>query len=127
FPTIDEANGSPLIGAGDLMVGFKDTPQVREFMKYMVSKEAGEIWAKTGAIVSPNKLVDPAVYPNELTKAEAAQVASATVFRFDGSDLLPGTLADDWGTALQGMVTNPDDIAQILGDFQAKAARAFQK
>ena len=127
FPMINEANGNPLIGGGDLMVGFKDTPEVREFMKYMISKEAGEIWAKTGAIVSPNKQVDPTVYPNELATAEAAQVAAATVFRFDGSDLLPGTLGEEWGTTLQGMITNSADIEKLLGDFQAKAGQEFKK
>lgn len=127
FPTINEQHGSPLIGGGDLMVGFADTPEVREFMKYMVGKEAGEIWAKTGAIVSPNKLVDPAVYPNELAKAEAAQVAGATVFRFDGSDLLPGTLGEEWGTALQGVVEEPEEVESIMEDFEAKASQEFKR
>ena len=127
FPTIDEKYDSPLVGAGDLMVGFADTPEVREFMQYLISKEAGEIWAKTGAIISPNKQVDPSVYPNELTKAEAAQVAGATVFRFDGSDLLPGTLGEEWGTALQGVVEAPDDIDKIMEDFEAKASQEFKR
>ena len=127
FPTIDEQYGSPLIGGGDLMVGFADTPEVRSFMEYLISKEAGEIWAKTGAIVSPNKLVDPSVYPNELAKAEAAQVAAATVFRFDGSDLLPGTLGEEWGTALQGVVEAPDDVQAIMEDFEAKAGQEFKR
>ena len=127
FPTIDAQYDSPLIGAGDLLVAFSDNPQVRDFAKYMITKEAGEIWSKTGAIVSPNKLVDPAVYPNDLTRREAAQVAAATVFRFDGSDQLPGNLADDWGAALQGMVSNPDDIERILGDFEVKAAQEFKR
>jgi alpha-glucoside transport system substrate-binding protein len=127
FPTIDEQYDSPLIGAGDLMSAFVDTPEVREFMNYMITKEAGEIWAKTGAIVSPNKLVDASVYPNELAQAEAAQVASATVFRFDGSDLLPGTLGEEWGTALQGVVENPDDIQSLMEDFEAKAGQEFNR
>ncbi len=127
FPTIDPQYGSPLIGGGDLLVAFTDNPQVRAFVKYMISKEAGETWAKTGAIVSPNKQVDPAVYPNDLARKEAAQVAAATVFRFDGSDQLPGNLADDWGAALQGMVTNPDDIPRILADFEVKAAQEFKR
>jgi alpha-glucoside transport system substrate-binding protein len=127
FPTIDPQYDSPLIGGGDLLVGFQDNPQVRAYMKYMVSKEAGEIWAKTGAIVSPNKQVDPSVYPNDLARKEAAQVAAATVFRFDGSDQLPGNLADDWGAALQAMVTTPADIEKILADFEVKAAQQFNR
>ncbi len=126
FPAVDAQFGTPLIGGGDLMVGFVDSPEVRAFMQYLVSKEAGEIWAKTGAIVSPNKQVDAAVYPNELAKAEAAQVAGATVFRFDGSDLLPGTLGDDWGTALQGVMSKPADMDKLLKEFESKSAQAFK-
>jgi ABC-type sugar transport system substrate-binding protein len=127
FPTIDPQFDSPLIGGGDLLVAFADNPQVRAYAKYMIGKQAGEIWAKTGAIVSPNKQVDPAVYPNDLTRKEAAQVAAATVFRFDGSDQLPGNLADDWGAALQAMVTTPGDISKILADFEVKAAQQFKR
>jgi alpha-glucoside transport system substrate-binding protein len=127
FPVINEQHGNPLVGGGDLLVVFTDRPEVREFVKYMITKEAGEIWAKTGAIVSPNKLVDKSVYPNQLTQKEAEQVAAAEVFRFDGSDLLPGALADEWGTTLQGVVENPDNINQLLQDFEAKAAQEFKR
>lgn len=127
FPQIDPQYDDPLIGGGDLMSAFVDTPETRAFLAFMVSKEAGETWAKTGSIVSPNKLVDPAVYPNDLARKEAAQVAAATIFRFDGSDQMPGTLADDWGAALQNMVSSPSDITKILTDFDSKAARAFNR
>ena len=127
FPTIDDKIGSPVVGGGDLAVMFTDNPQVRELVKYLASKEAGEIWSATGAIVSPNKLVDLKAYPNVLTKAEAEQVAGATAFRFDGSDLLPGSLGDDWGTALQDMVAKPANIEAILKDFETKAKVEFKR
>ncbi|MBI3763661.1 MAG: carbohydrate ABC transporter substrate-binding protein [Chloroflexi bacterium] len=89
FPEIDPQFGSPVVGGGDLAVMFNDTPEARQFMAYLASKEAGEIWAATGAIVSPNKTVDLKVYPNDLARAEAAQLTGATTFRFDASDLMP--------------------------------------
>ncbi|HMA33695.1 MAG TPA: extracellular solute-binding protein, partial [Chloroflexia bacterium] len=125
FPVIDPQYDEAILGAGDQLSAFSDTPQSRAFLKYMISKRAAETWAKTGSIISPNKLVDPAIYPNDLAKKEAAQLGAATIFRFDGSDQLPGSLADDWGTALQGMVSNPADIPKLLTDFDAKAAREF--
>lgn len=127
FPTIDPALGSPLIGGGDMMSALVDSPEVRELLKYMVTKEAGEIWVRAGAIVSPNKLVDSSAYTSELVKTEAAQVTGATVFRFDGSDLLPGALGEEWGAALQGVVEKPEDIEKIMGDFEARAAREFKR
>ena len=71
-------------------------PGVKEFIEYMTTAEAGEVWAATGAIISPVKAVSTDVYPNDSVKREAAQVAGATLVRFDGSDLLPaGTLISE--------------------------------
>jgi alpha-glucoside transport system substrate-binding protein len=125
FPTINPAHGSPLVGGGDLAAAFKDNAQVRAFLKYISSAEAGRIWVSTGAIVSPNKQVKGSAYPNLLVRAEAKQVASAKVFRFDGSDLLPGTLADDWGAVLQNAMQKPGSINSLLSEYQKKADKEF--
>ncbi len=58
-------------------------------------------------------------------RAEAKQVAGAKTFVFDGSDLLPGTLGDDWGSALQGVLQKPGDTKKLLSDFQSKAKKQF--
>jgi alpha-glucoside transport system substrate-binding protein len=125
FPTINPAHGSPLVFAGDLAAAFKDSPQVRTFLKYISSAEAGRIWVSTGAIISPNKQVKGSAYPNLLVRAEAKQVAAAKVIRFDGSDLLPGTLADDWGALLQNAMQKPGSINSLLSDYQKKADKEF--
>lgn len=127
FPVIDPKYDSPLIGGGDLLVALQDTPEVRQLVKYMATKEAAETWAKTGVIVSPNKQVDVSVYPTELVRAEATQVAGASVFRFDGSDLLPGSLGEEWGTTLQAVVEKPEDIEKLLKELEAKAAQDFKR
>jgi ABC-type glycerol-3-phosphate transport system substrate-binding protein len=125
FPTISPKYDSPLVGGGDLAAAFKDSPDVRSFLKYISSPEAGTIWVSTGAIVSPNKQVKASAYPNVLVRKEAAQVAGAKVFRFDGSDLLPGSLADEWGAALQNAMQKPGSLNSILSDFQKKADKEF--
>ena len=125
FPTINPKWGNPLLGAGDLAAAFKDSPQIRTFLRYISSAEAGRIWVSTGAIISPNKQVGGTAYPNALVRKEAAQVKAAKVFRFDGSDLLPGTLADDWGALLQNALQRPGGVNGALSDFQEKAAKEF--
>ena len=125
WPSILPKYGSPVVGGGDLAAAFKDSPDVRKFMLYISSPEAGKIWVSTGAIVSPNKLVTASAYPNLLVQKEAAQVAGAKVFRFDGSDLMPGSLGDDWGATLQGVLQNPKQTASLLSSFQSKAKAAF--
>jgi alpha-glucoside transport system substrate-binding protein len=126
FPTINARFGSPVVGGGDLAGAFKDTPEVRALLAYLSSPEAGKIWVSTGAIVSPNKKVPASAYPNVLVRAEAKQVAAAKVFRFDGSDLLPGSLGEDWGTLLQKVIQKPSDIGKLLSDFQRMAVKAFK-
>jgi alpha-glucoside transport system substrate-binding protein len=125
FPTIDEAQGSPLVGGGDITAAFVNNEDVAQLIEYLASPEAGEIWVSTGAIVSPNKGVGADAYPNELVKKEAEQVANAETFVFDGSDLLPGALGEDWGTLLQTVIKDPGTIDAQLESFQQNAEDAF--
>jgi alpha-glucoside transport system substrate-binding protein len=125
FPTIRASWDSPMVGGGDLAAAFTDNADVRSFLKYISSAEAGRIWVSTGAIISPNKQVKKGAYPNVLVQKEAAQVAGAKVFLFDGSDTLPGSLADDWGAALQNIIQKPGSMNSLLSDFQKKADKAF--
>jgi alpha-glucoside transport system substrate-binding protein len=125
FPTIDEAQGDPLVGGGDITAAFVNNEDVRQLIEYLASPEAGEIWVSTGAIVSPNKGVGSDAYPNELVRKEAEQVKNAETFVFDGSDLLPGALGEDWGTLLQTVIKDPSKIDSELERFQQNAADAF--
>ncbi len=99
FPSVTNTDKPVTIG-GDVIAALTTNPGVKEFIQYMTTKEAGDVWAATGAIISPVKTVDVSVYPNETTKKEAAQVTGASAVRFDGSDLLPAG-APDLGAALQ--------------------------
>ena len=126
MPGISTSAGSKyVIFGGDYASAFADNANVRAFLKYISSAEAGGIWVSTGAVTSPNKLVKTAKYPNLLVKNEAKQIASAKAVRFDGSDLLPGTLADDWGSALQKIFEKPGNTNSLLSDFQKKADKEF--
>ena len=67
FPSI---NGSPpaVVGGGDTVVMFKDTPAARALITYLASPEAATIWAKLGGFSSPNKGVPASAYPDALTR-----------------------------------------------------------
>ena len=117
--------GNPLVGGGDVTAAFVNNEDVAKLIEYLASPEAGEIWVSTGAIVSPNKGVTADAYPNELVKKEAVQVAGAEEFVFDGSDLLPGALGEDWGTLLQNVLKDPSSMDSQLDQFQQQAEDAF--
>jgi alpha-glucoside transport system substrate-binding protein len=125
WPTIDEANGNPLVGGGDVASAFVNNEDNKKLIEYLSTPEAGDIWVSTGAIASPNKGVDDADYPNELVAKEAKQLKDAESFLFDGSDLLPGTLGQEFGTLLQQIVKNPGNMDSLLDDYQAEAENAF--
>jgi ABC-type glycerol-3-phosphate transport system substrate-binding protein len=98
FPSINGGNAVTI--GGDVIAPLTKNPGVKEFIEYMTTADAGGVWAGTGAIISPVKGVPDTVYPNDLAKREAAQVANATAVRYDGSDLLPAG-APDLGAELQ--------------------------
>jgi alpha-glucoside transport system substrate-binding protein len=125
FPTINQQHGDPLVGSGDVAAAFVNNEDVAKLIEYLSTPEAGRIWVSTGAIVSPNKAVTEADYPNELVSKEAQQVVNAESFRFDGSDLLPGTLGQDFGTLLQKIIKTPARMDSLLDDYQAEAEQAF--
>ena len=97
WPTIDEANGNPLVGGGDVASAFVNNEDNKKLIEFLSTPEAGRIWVSTGAIASPNKGVADDAYPNDLVAKEAEQLKNAESFLFDGSDLLPGTLGQDSG------------------------------
>jgi alpha-glucoside transport system substrate-binding protein len=125
LPGINPNTGKYVIFGGDYASAFVDSANVRAFLKYISSPEAGAIWVSTGAVISPNKQVKTTKYPNLLVRNEAKQISTASAVRFDGSDLLPGTLADDWGSALQKIFEKPGNMNSLLSDFQKKADKEF--
>ena len=125
FPEISAEAGNPLVGSGDVAAAFVNNEDNAKLIEYLATPEAGKIWVSTGAIVSPNKGVPEDSYPNPLVQKEADQVKNAESFRFDGSDLLPGTLGQDFGTLLQKIIKTPAQMDTLLDDYQAAAEKAF--
>jgi alpha-glucoside transport system substrate-binding protein len=125
-PAISKGSDRYVVFGGDYASAFKDNARVRQFLKYISSPTAGAIWVSTGAVVSPNRQVKTAPYPNELVSAEARQIATAKAVRYDGSDLLPGALGDDWGLVLQKILQRPANTNELLSAFERKARKQFK-
>ena len=92
FPPIDEEDGRPVLGAGDVFGMFNASEEAQEFMRYVATAESTEYWAKQGGFLSPHKGVPLDWYPDEITRTQADIIVNAEVFRFDGSDLMPGAV-----------------------------------
>jgi ABC-type glycerol-3-phosphate transport system substrate-binding protein len=128
FPAIgDTANY--VVGGGDTVVMFKDSPAAQALITYLASSEAAEIWAKRGGFASLNKDVDASVYPDPVTQTTAGALSDAEVFRFDLSDLQPaafgGTVGQGLSKLFQDFLKNPQDVDGISQQMETAAAKAF--
>lgn len=124
FPQFNDQYGTPVTGGGDLIAAFTDKPEVGQFLKWMAGVDGNTLWAKTGAVVSPNKNVDLSVY-DALGKIDASEVAGAKIFVFDGSDLMPSAASSAMGNSLQNFVKNPADIDKVMQDIEDAAASSY--
>jgi ABC-type glycerol-3-phosphate transport system substrate-binding protein len=128
FPAINDSPPT-VVGGGDLVVMFKDNPAAQAFIEYLTTPEASEIWAKRGGFSSPNKNLDPSIYPDPILQETAGAIGEAEVFRFDLSDLQPSEFG---GTVGQGLfklfpdfAKNPENVDGIAQQMEAAAAKAF--
>jgi alpha-glucoside transport system substrate-binding protein len=130
FPSIKGSPASSVVGGGDTIVMFKDTPAARALVSYLATPEAASIWAKRGGFSSPNKGVPPSAYSDALTRATATALARAKPFRFDMSDLAPsafgGTPGQGEWKILQDFLKKPSDVDGTASKLEAAAAAAYK-
>ncbi len=130
FPDVGDTTGA-VVGGGDSVVMFKDTPAGRALVEYLASPEAAEIWAKRGGFSSANKNLPESAYADELTRRTATAIADAQTFRFDMSDLAPaafgGTPGQGEWKILQDFLENPSAVDQTARKLEAAAARAYKQ
>jgi ABC-type glycerol-3-phosphate transport system substrate-binding protein len=126
FPAVAGRGGDFVVGGGDAIVMFKANPVARALVRFLATPDAAEIWAKRGGFSSPNKNVDPSVYPDDITRTTATALAGASTFRFDMSDLAPARFGSAAEFAdLQALVRNPSDIDRIAAKLEADARKAW--
>jgi alpha-glucoside transport system substrate-binding protein len=129
FPSINDSPPA-VVGGGDQLVMFKDSPAARALVEYLATPEAAEIWVRRGGFASPNKGVPEDAYQDPLLRETATALANAEVFRFDLSDLQPsafgGTVGQGEFKLFQDFLANPDDVDGIAQKLEAAAAKAFK-
>jgi alpha-glucoside transport system substrate-binding protein len=131
FPAITPGpNASAIETSGDEIITFKDTPAIEAFVKYLATPQAAEIWAKLGGFGTGNKNVPASVYPDAITKATEAPIATAKGAVFDMSDEQPASFGattgqGEWGI-FQKFLQNPSSISSIQQQLESSAAKAYQ-
>jgi alpha-glucoside transport system substrate-binding protein len=130
FPTIGD---SPpvVVGGGDTVVVFEDSPAAQALVRYLTTTEAAEIWARRGGFASLNRGLEADVYPDAVQQTTAGALAEAETFRFDLSDLQPaefgGTVGQGLFKLFQDFLRNPQNVDGIARQMETAAARAFKE
>jgi ABC-type glycerol-3-phosphate transport system substrate-binding protein len=128
FPSID-GSGATVVGGGDSVIMFKDSPAARALVEYLATPEAAEIWARRGGYSSANKNVPDTAYEDPLLRRTATAIGDAETFRFDLSDLQPAAFGATVGQGLwklfQDFLRNPDDVDGTAQKMERAAAKAF--
>lgn len=84
--------GNPVLGAGTLAMITKDSKAARAFIDFLKMPLAHELWMAQGSFVTPFKSVNQEAYASDALKKQGEILATASTFRFDGSDLMPGKI-----------------------------------
>lgn len=125
FPMIKPEHGNPMLGAGSMIAQFKDNPEAAAFMDFLASAEAQEIWVSKLGKLGTNNKINPAVYPDDLTREMALVLNNADIFRFDGSDSMPAAVGSGafWEGTL--MYVGGEDLGDVLEFIEAVAVDSY--
>jgi len=128
FPSLEGSEGV-VVGGGDTIVMFNESPAAKALVEYLAGAEAAEIWAERGGFASPNQALDESVYPDELTRRTASAIADAETFRFDLSDLQPAAFGATVGQGMWQVFTefmeDPSNVDGTAQQLEREAKRAF--
>jgi alpha-glucoside transport system substrate-binding protein len=127
FPPIDQsaAQRVPILVGGDVVNCFTRRPEVIEFAKFLISKEAQEIWVKELGELSSNKNTNPALFTNPITRKAWHILSNATISRYDASDTMPGAVGTGsfWSGVLDFVSGIP--LKKVLETIEDSAKDAY--
>ncbi|MCZ8521819.1 MULTISPECIES: ABC transporter substrate-binding protein [Paenibacillus] len=120
LPPIDPQYGNPVLVAGDIYAMFNDRPEVRAVLQFFTKGESIKTWVQSGGVIAPMNDAALDWYSTDVDRRMAKLVQDAKTLRFDGSDLMPGSVGA--GTFWKGMtdyVSGTVDLDGALNEIQA--------
>jgi ABC-type glycerol-3-phosphate transport system substrate-binding protein len=130
FPHLNPGAPESVVVGGDVAVMLRDTPQARELIDYLATPAAGQIWARQGGFISPNRKVDLAAYPDDTSRAAAREITQRGArLVFDMSDQAPAAFGSTVGSGeladLQRWLAAPGDIQGTQAALERDARAAY--
>lgn len=84
--------GQPVLGGGTMFAVLSENPAAMAFIEFLKTPAAHEVWMAQQGFVTPHTGANPEAYGDETVRRMGQILLDATVFRFDGSDLMPGAI-----------------------------------
>jgi len=120
LPMVNEDDPKAMLGGGELIAAFTDRPEVAAVAAYLTSADYANERLKLGNWLTPNKAADISLITDPLELQFATLLAESDVFRFDGSDLMPGPVgAGSFWSEMVEWVVDAQDTATTLDNIEA--------
>jgi alpha-glucoside transport system substrate-binding protein len=110
-----DAASKPVLGGGDLAGAFSNDADTKKVMEHITGPDFKFADLAASSWISPHKTFDTSQYPDETTKAIAEAAYASTVFRFDGSDQMPGAVgAGSFWKGMTAWISGQQDLNEAL-------------
>lgn len=122
FPPVDPAYGKPFLVAGDQYVMFNDRPEVRALIEYLTLPQSVSGFMQMGGALSAMKTATSDMYKEGLLEKSIADLVAttATAYRFDGSDLMPGEVgAGSFWKGMTDWASGSAELDTVLKEIDA--------
>ncbi len=125
FPSINPQFAGAVTGGADMLMAFKDNDGTRQYMQFLSTAEAQEIWVKRGGKTSVNKAVPLSVYPDDVARNSAMQLTQATFFSLSQDDLMPTAMESAYWKASLDFISDPTKLDSILSTLESTAMQVY--
>src|SRR6266567_223682 len=125
FPSINPQFAGAVTGGADMLMAFKDNDGTRQYMQFLATAEAQEIWVKRGGKTSVNKAVPLSVYPDDVALNSAMQLSQATFFSLSQDDLMPVAMESAYWKASLDFISDPTKLDSILSTLESTAMQVY--
>ena len=115
----ETADEKPVLGGGDLAAVFEGADEQTAEVLEFITGEDYPGWSESAGFMSPRKEFPLENYESELMRQMAGIAYEADVFRFDGSDQMPGAVgAGSFWKGMVAWVSGQQDLKQALTSIE---------
>ena len=128
FPTQAPSARAPIEVGGNVAVLLSNSTAGKRLLRFLATPQAGQVWARGGGFISPNRNLPLSAYPDAISRQLAARVANAATVGFGISDEEPPAFGSDPAQGMwaifQQFLAHPDNIDGTTHQLQAGATAA---